>query len=304
VSKVHWLALSMVSGIGGVTARRLADRLGGVEAVFGASDEELIGVPRITLEIVARLREVSLDDLDDEIANLSDDGIALITWDDAEYPSNLRRVDDAPPVLFARGEITAADENAVAIVGTRDPAQQSAEFARNLARSLAERGVTIVSGLASGVDTAAHEGALQATGGRTLSVLGSGVRVIHPRENTDLAETIVGRGALVSEFHPNAPPSGPNLMARDRVISGLSKAVIVVEAGLKSGSLDTGVKARRQGRLVFAVPGSPGTDELIASAADPLHPDAQAAEEIIRRLSVSLDGETEQLSLWDRPPRD
>jgi DNA processing protein len=289
----------MVSGIGGVTARRLAERLGGIEAVFGASDEELIAVPRITPEIVARLREVSLDDLDDEIANLSDGDIGLITWDDAEYPSNLRRVDDAPPVLFVRGDLIASDENAVAIVGTREPSPRSAEFARSLARSLAERGITIVSGLASGADTAAHEGALEASAGRTLGVLGSGVRFIHPRENAELAEAMIGRGALISEFHPNTPPSGPNLMARDRVISGLSKAVVVVEAGLKSGSLDTAAKARRQGRAVFAVPGSPGTDDLIASGAEPLDADAADPDEIIRRLSESHDEEADQLSLFE-----
>ena len=299
MSKTHWLALSMVSGIGGVTARRLAERLGGIEAVFGASDEELIAVPRITPEIVARLREVSLDDLDDEIANLSDGDIGLITWDDAEYPVNLRRVDDAPPVLFVRGDLIASDENAVAIVGTREPSPRSAEFARSLARSLAERGVTIVSGLASGADTAAHQGALEATGGRTLGVLGSGVRFIHPRENAELAESMVGRGALISEFHPNTPPSGPNLMARDRVVSGLSRAVIVVEAGLKSGSLDTAAKARRQGRAVFAVPGSPGTDDLIASGAEPLDADAADPDEIIRRLPDPPDGGEDQLSLFE-----
>lgn len=297
MSKVHWLALSMVPGIGGVTARRLADRLGGVKAVFDAADEELLAVPRITPEIVSRLREIALDDLNDEIAGLSCDGIAVITRDDDDYPANLRQVDDAPPVLFARGEFTPSDENAVAIVGTREPSQRSAEFARNLACSLAEQGMTIVSGLATGVDTAAHEGALEAASGRTVSVLGSGVRVIHPRENVGLADSIARRGAVVSEFHPNAPPSGPNLMARDRVVSGLSKAVVVIEAGPRSGSLDTGVRARRQGRLVFAVPGSPGTDELIAAGAEPLEAGARISELICRMLDAPRP-RIDQLSLF------
>ena len=122
--------------------------------------------------------------------------------------------------------------------------------------------MTVVSGLALGIDTAGHRGAIET--GRTIAVLGSGIRYIHPRENAELAEEIVGCGAILSELHPNTPPKGQNLMARDRIISGLSRAVIVIEAGEKSGSLDTAAKAQKQGRLVYAVPGSAGTDLLIA----------------------------------------
>jgi len=144
------------------------------------------------------------------------------------------------------------------------------EVATIFGRELAARGLTVVSGLALGVDAAAHRGAFEA--GRTLAVLGSGIRFIHPKENTELAEQIVRRGALLSELHPNTPPRGPQLMARDRIVSGLSRAVIVVEAGEKSGSLDTAGRAAKQGRLVFAVPGSAGTDQLIAAGARRLDP--------------------------------
>jgi DNA processing protein len=298
MSKVHWLALSAVPGIGGVTARRLADKFGGAAKVFDASVEELVAVPRITPEIAAALQDVSFDDFESAIDDLSGDGIQVVTWEDDEYPANLRLADDAPPLLFMLGELSDADENAIAIIGTREPSAQSAEFATDLARELAARGVTIVSGLAAGIDTAAHQGALQADGGRTLAVLGSGVRVIHPRENRNLAEAVVGHGVLMSEFQPNTPPSGPNLMMRDRVISGLSKAVIVVEAGVRSGSMDTAIRARKQGRIVFAVPGSPGTDDLILSGAEVIDPANADVDQIIARLSESMSEKPDQLTMW------
>ena len=297
MSKIHWLALSMTPGIGGATARKLVERFGSAEAAFDAPDEELLQVPRITSAIVEGLRAVSLEALEYELTSMDDEGVSVLTWDDDDYPANLRRAGDSPPLLFVRGGLYATDENAVAIVGTREPAVSSASLAETLARGLAERGLTIVSGLALGIDTAAHLGALQAEGGRTLAVLGSGLRVIHPRENASLAEDIIHHGALLSEFHPGAPPSGPNLMARDRVVSGLSKAVIVVEGGLKSGSMDTAAKARHQGRLVFAVPGSPGTDELISSGAIALDPNAIDFDDLISRLTAS-DTPGEQLDLW------
>ena len=263
MSKVHWLALSSVPGVGGVTAKKLIGRFGDIEAVFDTPDEDLLTVPRVTPDMVARLRAISLESLEEELASLGEEGIQVFTWDDEEYPANLRPTDDSPPVLFVSGDVRPEDERAVAIVGTREPTPSAVERAETIARELAARGWTIVSGLALGIDTAAHRGALKADEGRTLAVLGSGLRTIHPRENARLAEEIICRGALLSEFHPNSPPRGQNLMARDRIVSGLSRAVIVVEAGEKSGSLDTAAKARRQGRPVWAVPGSPGTDLLI-----------------------------------------
>ena len=298
MSKIHWLALSMTPGIGGATTRKLVERFGSAEAAFDATDEELLHVPRITSAIVEGLRAVSLEALEYELTSMDDEGVSVLTWDDDDYPANLRRASDAPPLLFMRGNACASDENAVAIVGTREPASSSAELAETLARGLAERGLTIVSGLALGIDTAAHLGALNADGGRTLAVLGSGLRVIHPRENALLAEDIVNHGALLSEFHPGTPPSGPNLMARDRIVSGLSQAVIVVEAGLKSGSMDTAAKARHQGRLVFAVPGSPGTDDLLGSGASPIDPEDIALDDLVGRVSARPKSDEPQMGLW------
>lgn len=298
--EVHWLALSTVPGIGGVTARRLVERFGRVEAIWDAPDEELGRVPRITPEVIARLRAVSLDALEAELLALAEEGLDVVTWDDARYPARLREIDDAPLLLFVRGELRPEDAQAVAIVGTRWPTPQAAALAETLAYELAQRGFTIVSGLALGIDTAAHRGALRAEGGRTLAVLGSGLRAIHPRENVSLAEAITRRGALLSELHPNTPPRGPNLMARDRIVSGLSQAVVVVAAGEKSGSLDTAARAQRQGRLVFAIPGSPGTDALLSSYAQPLDPQGTDIERLAQRLSAaSAAAQPTQLSLFD-----
>jgi DNA processing protein len=300
MSKLHWLALSTIPGIGGVTARRLVERFGSAEAVLNAPAEELQRVPRLTTEIITRLRAVSLDALEAELAALADEGLRVVAWDDTDYPANLRQVGDAPPVLFMRGELLSADAQAVAIVGTRRPTPQAVTLTETLARELAQRGLTVVSGLALGIDTAAHRGALQAAGGRTLAVLGSGLRVIHPRENISLAETIARRGALLSEFHPDTPARGPSLMARDRIVSGLSRAVIVVEAGEKSGSLDTAARAGQQGRLLFAMPGSPGTQALLAEGAEPLNLLIADLDGLSRRICHHTpEGGKTQLSLWN-----
>jgi DNA processing protein len=300
MSKVHWLALSTLQGVGSVTVRKLIERFGSVEAIFDAPDADLLCVPRITAEVVARLRAISLNDLEVELTSLVDEGLQVITWDDAIYPVNLKQVQNAPPLLFMRGELQERDAQAVAIVGTRQPTSQADRLAEMLARELAARGLTIVSGLAVGIDTAAHRGALQAKNGRTLAVLGSGLRAIHPHQNISLAEEIVQHGALFSELAPNTRVRGANLMARDRIVSGLSLAVIVVEAKEKSGSLDTANRALRQERLLFAVPGSPGTDALLASGAKALQPQAIDFDGLGQCISQRALGnnQTQQLSLW------
>lgn len=272
MSKAHWLALASLSGLGGATARKLIEQFGDVEAVFDATDAELVEVPRFTETMVEGLRALNPENYDQEIYALADEEIDLLTWDDAGFPKPLRNLKDAPVLLFVRGTLKKGDENAVAIVGTRAASVEATQIATKLAWELALRGLTIVSGLATGIDTAAHSGALDAEDGRTIAVLGSGIRVIHPRENAELAERITGHGALLSELMPNAPPRGPQLMARDRLISGLSRAVIVVEASAKSGSLDTAERARKQGRPVYAVPGSAGTEALLKGGATRLEP--------------------------------
>lgn len=300
MSNAHWLALTTVSGIGGVTARKLIERFGDVESIFAATVDVLSEVPRVSAAMAQQILVAPLEQLENELLSLTDEGIDLLTWDDARFPRRLRPLPDAPMVLFMRGSLKRADDNAVAIVGTREPTRGAVELAETIGRELAARDLTIVSGLALGIDTAGHRGAIET--GRTLAVLGSGIRFIHPKENVELAESILQCGAILSELHPNTPPKGQNLMARDRIISGLSQAVIVIEAGEKSGSLDTAVKALKQGRLVYAVPGSPGTDQLIAGGAHRLDPAAIAFEQIVDEISRSAATgkplQVQQGSLW------
>jgi DNA processing protein len=240
-------------------------------------------VPRIGEKTLRAIRAVRLEQVEAELLSLEDEGISMLVWDDEDYPANLRAAADAPPLLFVRGTVLPEDARAVAIVGTRTPSSRGLENAHITAAALAVRGLTVISGLALGVDTAAHTGTLEA-GGRTLAVLGSGLRAIHPRSNAELAERIAVSGALLSELHPNTPVRGSQLMARDRIISGLSRAVVVVEARLESGSLDTARHAREQERPLFAIPGSPGCDALLQAEAHLLVPDETGWDRIVKTV--------------------
>lgn len=295
MGKAHWLALLSIPGVGGVTARRLIEAFGSVEAVFEAPDEELDRVPRVSGQMIEQLHRISLEAVEDELVSLDDEGIEVMTWDDDAYPANLRHVSDAPPLLFVTGRLRPGDSAAVAIVGTREPGPRAAALAEQLGFELAGMGLTVVSGLAMGVDTAGHRGALRAEDGRTLAVLGSGLHAIFPRENMELAEQITRHGALLSELRPNTPASGPALMARDRIVSGLSRAVIVVEAGEHSGTMDTARRARSQERLLIAVPGSPGADLLLSGGAVRLEPERVDLDALAQRIrSHPLGGEAPQ----------
>ncbi|MBI4786446.1 MAG: DNA-protecting protein DprA [Chloroflexi bacterium] len=293
--KAYWVALATASGIGPRTFAALIERFGSPRAVFEASQDELTDVPRVTAEVAIQLRAADLDRIEDELYALGEENISTITLEDDDYPVNLAQIHDAPPVLFVRGAFRREDARAVAIVGTREASDWGKTAATQLARGFAERGFTVVSGLARGIDTAAHASAL-VSDGRTLAVLGSGIRVIHPRENLGLADTIANaRGAVLSEFPPNAPPKGPALMARDRVISGLARGVVVVEAAPDSGSMDTASRARRQGRLVFAVRGGgTGTENLIRGGAPMIETEAINWDGIVAALDAwSMDAPRE-----------
>ena len=285
--KKYYVALATANGIGPRTFAALVERFGSPREVFHASEEELLETPRVTAEMVALLRACDFDAIENELFALGEEGIVVLTRDDEAYPANLTLIPDAPPVLFVRGALRADDARAVAIVGTREASEHGKTIATQLARGFAERGYTVVSGLARGIDTAAHVGALDGAG-RTLAVLGSGIRVIHPRENIALADVIVnGRGAVLSEFHPNTPPQGRNLMVRDRVISALARGVIVVEAARQSGSMDTAKRAQRQNRLVFAVRGGgEGIEELLRGSARALDAEAMEWDALIGALDA------------------
>ena len=251
----YWLGFNLVRGIGPVRMQMLLDVFGDVRSAWEASEQALYAVKldrRSRRNLLQVRHEVDLDAL---VRRVERAGVHVLTWDSADYPALLRTIPDAPPVLFVRGEITPADEWAVAVVGTRKATVYGREVARRLAGDLAHNGVTVVSGLARGVDSVAHKATLEA-GGRTIAVLGSGVDYIYPAEHRQLAEAIVENGALVSDFPLGTRPEASNFPARNRIISGLSLGTIVIEAGLRSGALITADFALDQGREVFAVPGS------------------------------------------------
>lgn len=289
MSKEHWLALMGISGIGGVTARKMLERFGSIEAIFAASVAELSAVPRVSDAQAERLLAVSLDEMAARLEALSDAGIDVLTWDDDDYPANLRAAADAPPLLFVQGALLARDKDAVAIVGSREATPQALALAERLGYEMAQRGLVVVSGLALGIDTAAHRGALAARRGRTLAVLGSGLSAVFPPANAELAGEIALRGAVLSELSPMTPASGPSLMARDRIVSGLSRAVIIVEAQVRSGTMDTARRAQAQDRLLIAVAGSEGCDLLLRQGAVRL--DAADLDDLAERVRAHPVGD-------------
>jgi DNA processing protein len=273
--RAYWVGFNLVKGIGAVRFRSLLNAFGSAEAAWGASSTALAAAglgPKQVERIVALRRTVDLPRYWDEIEK---QGIRVLTWDTADYPGQLKEIDQPPPVLFVRGELHPEDAWAVAIVGTRAPTAYGRQVADETAAVVAAAGVTVVSGLARGVDAVAHTAAIR-VGGRSIAVLGSGVDRIYPPEHRSLAEKIIAQGALVSDYAPGTPPDSTNFPPRNRIISGLSRTVVVIEAGETSGALITASFAADQGREVFAVPGnihaaqSKGANRLIRDGAHPL----------------------------------
>ena len=250
------LRLSLIPGVGPRTRQTLLAKFGSPRAVLAAAPSELRALhgvgPKLTRKIAAADCEV---DVEEEIALCREHGVDILTEAHAAYPRMLREIHDPPGVLFVRGTIKPEDALAIGIVGTRHATPYGLRQAERLSGSLARAGLTIISGLARGIDAAAHRAALSA-GGRTIAVLASGVLNIYPPEHDKLAAEVVARGALLSESPPRALPLGGMFPQRNRLISGLSLGVIVVEAGTRSGALITARHAMEQGREVFAVPGN------------------------------------------------
>ena len=267
--RTRLIALALTRGIGWKLLHRLLVRFGSYEAALAASAEELRMVQGVGKHIAARIQAIDTDYVANDLQRFAAQHIAAVTWQDSTYPlrlASLNAAEDRPLTLFWKGALLASDVNAVAIVGTRQPQQASTATAQTWAEAFARCGWTIVSGLARGIDTAAHRGALDA-GGRTLAVLGGGVNRVYPRENVPLAREIIDSGALISEVHPDTSPSPNALVRRNRVITGLSRATIVVEAGTASGALYAAHRAHDQGRAVFAVDNSAGNADLLAKFA-------------------------------------
>ena len=274
-SKAYWVGFNLVKGIGAVRLRQVLDFFGSLEIAWNSPTDGLLAAG-LTPKIVENLQQVRKQvDLDLVIRNIEKKNIKVLTWEDVDYPRRLKEINQPPPVLFIQGGINVEDDWAVAVVGTRRVTPYGRQVASEIARYLAQNGVTVVSGLARGVDAIAHQTAIQA-GGRTIAVLGNGVDVIYPPEHARLAHEIMAQGALVSDYSIGTPPDGVNFPPRNRIISGLSLATVVVEAGEISGALITAEFAVEQGRDVFAVPGSilapqsEGTNKLIEQGARPL----------------------------------
>lgn len=249
------LALLRTPRVGPRTFKALVDRFGSPRQIFGApsADQAALGLGKETLEW---LKNPDWEKVESDLRWLEIEGHHCLPVDDKAYPQILTEIADPPPLLFVRGDIDALASRQIAVVGSRNPSPGGERLAWDFARALTETGFAVTSGLALGIDAAAHQGALDG-GGITLAVAGTGLDQIYPRRHYNLAETIVKQGgALVSEFPTLSPPQAVNFPRRNRIISGLSLGVLVVEAAMRSGSLITARMALEQGREVFAVPGS------------------------------------------------
>jgi len=255
-NRVDWLALHLVPGLGNLTFKKLLDRFGEPAEVFQATLTDLVqveGLRKKVAQSIAR-REFSQDPLN-VLRDVEKYGARIVTFSDPTYPEPLREIHDPPMVLYAKGLPLPSKPTFVAIVGSRNSTPYGVKTAENLAQGLARRGLGVVSGLARGIDSAAHWGCIEGRG-FSVGVLGTGIDAVYPPSNQKLFETMVERGAVITEFPLKTPPEPKNFPIRNRLISGLSRGVIVVEATMKSGSLITASVALEQGREVFAVPGS------------------------------------------------
>ena len=290
--KAYWMGFNKIRGVGAVRTQKLLDHFGDLAIAWNAPEDALKAAglpPSIIRSLIITRKEM---DLPAEMERIERMGIRVLTILDASYPRRLKAIGHPPPVLYIKGSLDEADDYAVAVVGSRHKTAYGKQVAAELSQFLVRNGITIVSGLARGIDSIAHEAALDA-GGRTLAVMGCGVDVIYPPEHRELAARIRQKGALISDYYPGTQPEGINFPPRNRIISGLSMATVVVEAGEKSGALITAEFAAHQGREVFSVPGpiytphSKGTNRLIQDGAIPLND----FEDIL--IALNLDQITE-----------
>lgn len=285
--KAYWVGFNHIKGIGSVRLKSLVDFFSDLSVAWQAPAEALqaAGLPPKIIQNLQRFRKQV--DLELLYQSILDKGIQIITLLDESYPRRLKEIEQPPPVLYMGGQLIDEDDWTVAVVGTRRMTAYGRQATAELSNFLGHNGITLVSGLARGVDGLAHKTILD-SGGRTIAVLGSGVDRIYPPENRQLAARIIENGAIISDYAPGTPPEGINFPPRNRIISGLSLATIVVEAGETSGALITASFAAEQGREVFAIPGniyslqSKGTNRLIQQGAIPL----LSMEDILETLNL------------------
>jgi len=299
MEEFYWLGLKAVPGVGNVTFRRLLERFDAPGAALAASPRELGSVRGVTPAVIEAIRDGSWKRFaDEECLRLAGSGARLVTFLSADYPKSLFEIPDPPPFLYVRGELR-SNELAVAIVGSRRATSYGLMATGRLAEALAGHGVAVISGMARGIDTAAHKGALQA-GGRTIGVLGCGIDKVYPPENRKLFEAVPETGCLVSEFSLGTLPLAENFPRRNRIISGLSRGVLVVEAAENSGSLITAQYALDHGRDVFAVPGNisfgacRGSNRLIKQGAKLVDCAEDILEELPGFVARNREGAPEQ----------
>lgn len=251
-----WLALERIPLVGPLTVAKLVESFGGPSQVFRASAADIrrrTGLSERLSNSIAFYKPQA-QEIRKDMDLLKHLGAELITRWGVNYPSNLKDIYDPPAILFVRGSLLPEDSKAIAMVGTRNPTRYGVEFARSITRDLVRSSFTVISGLARGIDTVCHQTALK-EGGRSIAVIGCGLDVVYPKENESLIEQLAEHGAVISEFRPGISPLKTNFFRRNRIVSGLSKAVVVVQAAKKSGSLITAFHALDQNRDVFAVPG-------------------------------------------------
>jgi DNA processing protein len=268
----YWVALSGIPGVGRVRIAQLKHHFGSLRDAWKAPEGKLkqAGLDSRSVDALMNLRPgISVDA---EMEKLERRKVRALTYEDPEYPPRLKHIYDYPPVLYIKGTLPAEDEPCLAVVGTRRPTVYGRQVTEEMVTDLARSGVPIISGLARGIDSVAHRAALDA-GGKTVAVFGSGLDIIYPAENAGLAQAIIKQGALVSEYPLGVKPKAENFPLRNRIMSGLSLGVLVVEAGERSGALITAQQAVEQNREVFAIPGSilspgsQGTNRLIQEGA-------------------------------------
>jgi DNA processing protein len=302
----YWVAFSRISRIGSVRASRLHSYFGSMAAAWSANANDLraSGMDQSTVTSIINARNSS--DPDAEMEQLSKAGVKAYCWLDDEYPRRLKEVDDRPPVLFVRGELRPEDEWAVAVVGTRRATPYGRQAAEHFSTDLARHGITVVSGLARGVDAVAHRSTLSA-GGRTIAVLACGLDIVYPPEHAKLAVEISQRGALISDYPLGTQPRAEFFPRRNRILSAISLGVLVVEGDVDSGSLITARIALDQNREVFAVPGSiyspthRGPNKLIREGEAKL---VTHTEDILEELNLTMTTASQQLELREVAPDD
>jgi DNA processing protein len=300
----YWVSFHRISGVGSATLLALKEAFGSLRVAWEASPPDLraVGLNANAAQTIAESRRGI--DPSAEMERIHKAGVSVCAIDNPTYPRLLREIPHAPALLYVRGTFRVEDELAVALVGTRKATAYGADMARRMAFDFGKSDVTVVSGLALGIDTVAHHAALDA-GGRTIAVLGSGLDILYPARNRKLADSVVQHGALISEYPLGTPPDARNFPARNRIISGLARGVIVVEAPLKSGALITASFAADQGREVYAVPGSArspsssGCHRLIREGATLVTSARQVMEELL--VEVSRAAVQTRLELPDAP---